>query len=96
MYAVIFKAKTKELDNNYFKMAKLMRELAINRYGCVEFTAVTEGSDEIAISYWESLEHIQKWKENSEHLVAQKLGQEKWYDDYTVEIVEVIRKYTKG
>ena len=95
MYAVIFKAKTKKLDNNYFKMANHMRELAINEYGCVEFTAVTEGSDEIVISYWESLEQIQKWKENSEHLVAQKLGQEKWYEDYTVEIVEVISKYSK-
>ena len=35
MYAVIFKAKTKELDDAYFKMAKGMRELAINEYGCV-------------------------------------------------------------
>ncbi len=95
MYAVIFKAKTKKLDNNYFKMAKLMRELAMNEYGCVEFTAVTEGSDEIAISYWESMEQIKKWKQNSEHLVAQKLGKEKWYEEYTVEIVEVISRYCK-
>ena len=95
MYAVIFRAKTKELDDEYYMMAKRMRELAINKYGCVEFTAVTEGSDEIAISYWESMEQIKKWKQNSEHLVAQKLGKEKWYENYTVEIVEVIRKYGK-
>ena len=95
MYAVIFRVKTKKLDDAYFKMAKGMRELAISEYGCVEFTAVTEGSDEIAISYWESMEQIKKWKQNSEHLVAQKLGKEKWYENYTVEIVEVIRKYGK-
>ena len=95
MYAVIFKAKTKKLDADYFKMAKRMRELAINKFGCVEFTAVTEGFNEIAISYWESMEQIKKWKQNREHLVAQKLGQEKWYEDYTVEIVEVISKYGK-
>ena len=95
MYAVIFKAKTKKLDDTYFKMAKRMRELAISEYGCVEFTAVTEGSDEIAISYWESMEQIERWKQNSEHLVAQKLGQEKWYEDYSVEIVEIIRAYTR-
>ncbi len=93
MYAVIFKAKTKKLDDDYFKMAKRMRELAINEYGCVEFTAVTEGSDEIAISYWESMEQIKKWKQNSEHLVAQKLGKEKWYETYSVEIVEILEKY---
>ena len=31
-------------------MAKKMRELALNQYGCLGFIAVTEGSDEIAIS----------------------------------------------
>ena len=95
MYAVIFKAKTKKLDDAYFKMAKCMRELAMNEYGCQEFTAVTEGSDEIAISYWESLEQISKWKQNGEHLVAQKLGVEKWYENYTVEIVEILSTYSK-
>jgi len=95
MYAVIFKAKTKKLDGDYFKMAKRMRELAISEYGCLEFTAVTEDSNEIAISYWESLEQIKLWKQNSEHLVAQKLGIEKWYEDYTVEIVEMISTYSR-
>ena len=93
MYAVIFKAKTKKLDDNYFKMANRMRELAIDEYGCVEFTVVTEGSNEIAISYWESIGQIKKWKQNGEHLVAQKLGKEKWYEEYTVEIVKVLEKY---
>lgn len=97
MYAVIFKAKTKtkELDNTYFQMANRMRELAINDYGCVEFIAITEGSNKIAISYWESMEWIKKWKQNSEHLMAQKLGQDKWYEDYRVEIVEVTTRYSK-
>ena len=94
MYAVIFRAKTNKLDDEYIVMAKRMRELAISEYGCQEFTAVTEGSDEIAISYWESLEQIEKWKQDSEHLVAQELGKEKWYESYSVEIVEIIRAYT--
>jgi len=96
VYAVIFRAKIKKLDDAYFEMAKRMRELAINEYACLEFTAVTEGSDEIAISYWDSLEQIKFWKQNSEHLVAQELGKEKWYEDYSVEIVQVISKYNKG
>lgn len=94
MYAVIFRAKTKALDPTYFTMAKRMRELAIAEYGCKEFIAVTEGSSEIAISYWESLELIEKWKQNSEHLVAQELGREKWYENYSVEIIEIIRTYS--
>ena len=95
MYAVIFKATTHKLDKEYFSMAKKMRDLAINEYGCKEFTAVTEGSEEIAISYWDSLEQIKAWKKNSEHLVAQGLGKNKWYEDYTVEIMEVLSMYGK-
>jgi len=95
MYAVIFKATTHNLDKEYFNMAKKMRDLAINEYGCKEFTSVTEASEEIAISYWESLEDIKKWKQNSEHLMAQELGKSKWYSEYSVEIVEVISSYQK-
>jgi len=93
MYAVIFRAKTKQLDDTYFKMAKRMRELAMDKYGCIEFTSLTQETDEIAISYWESMEQIKKWKQNSEHLVAQKLGREKWYASYRVEIVKVLESY---
>ena len=89
MYAVIFKATTNKLDESYFSTAKRMRELAIE-YGCKEFTAVTEGLQEVAISYWDSLEQIKAWKANSEHIKAQELGKSKWYSDYKVEIVEVI------
>jgi len=73
-----------------------MKELALNEYGCLEFTAVTEGVNEIAISYWDSLEQIKLWKQNSEHLRAQRLGQERWYEDYSVEIVKIVSKYDKG
>jgi heme-degrading monooxygenase HmoA len=93
MYAVIFRATTNELDQAYFDTAKRMRELALSQYNCIEFTAVTEGSNEIAISYWKNLEEIQKWKENGEHIVAQEQGKTKWYENYRVEIVEIIKMY---
>ncbi len=93
MYAVIFRAEILELDDEYSTMAKRMRDLAINEYGCIEFTACTEGKNEIAISYWENEAQIIAWKKNAEHLVAQSIGREKWYRSYTVQIVEVVREY---
>ena len=94
MYAVIFRAKINKIDEAYSEVAKQMRELAIVKYGCIEFTSVTEGENEIAISYWENLDHIKLWKQDSEHLVAQSLGREKWYESYKVQVVEVIREYS--
>lgn len=65
MYAVIFRAEINALNETYFEMAAKLRELAIKEYGCVEFTSVTEGEQEIAISYWHDIESIKKWKQDS-------------------------------
>ena len=94
MYAVIFRAEINELDEAYADMAARMRDLAINKYGCVEFTAVTEGKREIAISYWDDQEQIKAWKQDPEHRKAQKLGRSKWYKSYRVQVVEIIRDYS--
>lgn len=52
MYAVIFKAQIAELNDEYSKTAAKMRELAFSKYGCLDFVAVCEGEQEVAISYW--------------------------------------------
>ena len=93
MYAVIFRAEINELDEAYAETAARLRDLAINKYGCVEFTAMSEGSQEIAISYWKNLDQIKAWKQDPEHLTAQKMGRSKWYKSYQVQVVEVIRFY---
>jgi len=91
MYAVIFKATIKKLDAQYSEMAERMRHLAINEYGCTEFIACAEGTQEIAISYWPSLDHIEAWSQNPEHRKAQALGKSKWYSSYQVQVTEVLR-----
>lgn len=93
MYAVIFRAEVAEVDEQYLSMAQRMRDLAIEEYGCLEFTAVTEGKQEIAISYWESKQQIKAWRENPEHQEAQRLGQSRWYRSYRVQVVKVERDY---
>lgn len=95
MYAVIFTAEVKKFDDEYFSTAKKMRSLAIEKYGCTDFKASAEGNQEIAISYWPSLEHIKNWKNDLEHIEAQKLGQERWYSEYKVQVVRVEREYEK-
>lgn len=93
MYAVIFRAKIREFDEQYVNVAARMRELALNHFGCKEFVATCEGGYEIAISYWETLEHIKQWKQHAEHLVAQEQGRSHWYKNYKVQIVEIVREY---
>ena len=93
MYAVIFRAEINQLDDEYRDIAARLRSLAIEKYGCLDFVATTEGDQEIAISYWETLEQISRWKQDSEHIKAQQLGRSKWYRTCQVQIVEVLREY---
>ena len=97
MYAVIFKASFKDvnqLDAEYHGLAKQLQVLAKEQYHCQNFVSTTEGNQEIAISYWSSLEHLKAWKNDPLHQIAQSKGMQQWYETYTVEIVEIVKSYS--
>lgn len=93
MYVVIFRATVRKLDAEYSAVAKRMRELAVDQFGCIEFHSVTEGVNEVSLSYWPSEENIRAWKDHPEHLLAQQAGRERWYQSYTVQVAQVGREY---
>ena len=93
MFVVIFRAKARQLDAEYTAMAAHLRELALKEFGCLDFCAVTEGDQEVALSYWPDETSIRAWKQHTDHLMAQQLGRERWYASYSVEVAEVQRAY---
>lgn len=95
-YAVIFTSIRTDAENlEYAEMAIRMEELAREQEG---FLGVESARDEIGItvSYWENLEAIRKWKQNLDHLEAQKKGRKAWYENYTVRIALVEKEYSFG
>lgn len=92
MYAVIFRARVAELDDEYLQMAQRLKSLAFEKYGCIDFVSVTEGNEEIAVSYWESEADIRNWKNDPEHRHAQSLGRDKWYRSFSIDICQVTRR----
>jgi len=91
-YAVIFTSTQKEHIEGYNKMATKMEELAKRQPG---YLGMDSARNEVGItvSYWESLEAIKHWKQQSEHLVAQQKGRQKWYSWYHVRVCKVEREY---
>ena len=91
-YAVIFTSQRTEGDHGYAEMAELMETFAKTQEG---FLGIESARDEIGItvSYWQSLEAIKNWKQQSEHLIAQKKGRTDWYSYYKVRICKVEREY---
>lgn len=91
-YAVIFSSLRSDVDEGYGDTATRMVELAVEQPGFLGVESAREGLG-ITVSYWESLEAIRNWKMHSEHLLAQKMGREKWYSDFKTRICKVEREY---
>jgi heme-degrading monooxygenase HmoA len=91
-YAVIFTSTKKTKNQGYAQMAKTMETLAAQQPGFLGLETAREKIG-ITVSYWESLEAIANWKQNTDHLVAQTIGKEKWYNTYSVRICKVEREY---
>jgi heme-degrading monooxygenase HmoA len=94
-YAVIFISKHSENTQGYTEMADRIETLAKQQEG---FLGVDSARNDIGItvSYWESLDAIKNWKQQTDHLVAQQQGKETWYDSYSVKICKVEREYDFG
>lgn len=92
-YAVIFTSKRTSVDDGYVDMANKMVELASQQDG---FIGVESARNEIGItvSYWKDSESIKNWKQNTDHLLAQQFGKEKWYESFTTRICLVEREYS--
>ncbi|MEI4772020.1 antibiotic biosynthesis monooxygenase [Psychrobacillus sp. FJAT-51614] len=93
-YAVIFTSQRTDGDRGYSKMAEKMVQLASHQQGFLGLESARDYELGITISYWDSLESIKEWKENSAHKVAQEKGMEEWYKDYSVRISKVEKAYS--
>ncbi|WP_422658846.1 antibiotic biosynthesis monooxygenase family protein [Paenibacillus sp. EC2-1] len=91
-YAVIFTSERTDVDNEYGEMADEMVKLASAQPGFLGVESAREGVG-ITVSYWESLEAIQQWKQNERHLVAQRQGRSDWYLSYKTRVCKVERDY---
>ncbi|MDX1757161.1 MAG: antibiotic biosynthesis monooxygenase [Marinobacter sp.] len=94
-YAVIFTSLRTDGDQGYGEMAERMLRLAAEQEGFLGVESAREGVG-ITVSYWDNLEAIRQWKQNVEHLQAQRLGREAWYAGFRVRIAKVEREYGKG
>lgn len=91
-YAVIFTSTQSENTEGYNDMALQMETLAKSQNG---FLGIEGARDSIGItvSYWDNLEAIKNWKQQTDHLVAQQKGRQDWYNWYKVRICKVEREY---
>lgn len=94
-YAVIITTRlTGEDQAGYAEMNQRMAELGRSRPGYLgrESMVDADGRD-LTVLYYSDAESIAGWKQDPEHLEAQRLGKERWYECYTIEVARVERSY---
>ncbi|MDU8884777.1 antibiotic biosynthesis monooxygenase [Yeosuana sp. MJ-SS3] len=91
-YAVIFTSTQSEYIEGYSEMAGKMESLAKEQDGFLGIDSARNAIG-ITVSYWQDIESIKKWKQNSEHLIAQQKGRNQWYSWYNVRICKVEKEY---
>ncbi|MFG1793077.1 antibiotic biosynthesis monooxygenase family protein [Nocardia sp. NPDC049149] len=95
-YAVIITTQLRgEESPDYREMSTRMTELGAKQPGYLgrQGMSDSEGRD-LSIIYYRDEESIRAWKADLEHLEAQRLGKERWYQSYTVEVARVEREYS--
>ena len=94
-YAVIFSSTLADDAEGYGAMADRMVALAREQEGFIDVESAARTSEGfgITVSYWRDLESIKKWKAQSEHAAAQKMGRDAFYRSYRLRIARIEREY---
>ena len=94
-YAVIFTSRRTPVEAQYAEIAEKMVTLAAQQPGYLGMDTARDPASGVGItvSYWQDKASIAAWKRNGEHLLAQRMGTQKWYETFAVHVARVERRY---
>jgi heme-degrading monooxygenase HmoA len=95
-YVAVITVRRTADDEGYLAAADQMYELATSQRGFIGMEWVSDPGERAGItcSYWTDEEAVAEWKMQADHLAIQRLGQERWYEAYTVRVALVERQYS--
>ena len=94
--ACIFRStRTKDCDAEYRDWSAKIDAIVVATPGYVSHVSFRDVTNRegVTISYFESLESIATWRDQPVHRQAQELGRNRFYEEYTIEIAEIVREY---
>ena len=91
-YPVIFTTVKSENQEGYAEMNARMFALAQQQKGYIGIESA-KGEIGLSVTYWETLEDINNWKNHAEHLLAQEKGYSTWYQAFTTRVCLVERDH---
>ena len=77
----------------YEKVGARMGELVGAMPGFLGMDYASVEGGELLVARFESHEALDAWREHPEHELAQRLGRERFFAHYKIEVCEVVRSY---
>jgi len=95
-YVAVITVRRTTDDGGYQAAADEMHALARSQGGFLGMEWVSDDAERTGItaSYWTDAEAVAEWKAQVDHVAIQRLGQERWYEAYTVRVARVEREYS--
>ena len=90
----IFRSRLGDREpGTYDELAGRMWELAAGMPGFLDAKSfAAEDGERVTIVTFDSWEHHEAWKHHVEHVEAQRLGRSTFYDEYRLQVCEVMRE----
>jgi heme-degrading monooxygenase HmoA len=94
MVVVVFRARIRpEFQAEYYALADRMAEIARSLPGFISWKGYhAEDGERVSIHEWETPEQLRAWREHPEHVKAQALGRQKFYEEYTLYVSDSPRE----
>lgn len=88
MALVVFRSRLRPEHAAEFRdLAGRMLELAEAMPGFVSYdTYASEDGERCSVIQFETPEHLRAWREHPEHREAQRVGRERFYEEYTLQV----------
>ena len=89
----IFRSRLRaDAGDEYTAWSQRMLESARGMPGFVDFKVFqAEDGERVSVITFDSLESQRAWREHPDHRAAQRLGRERFYEHYDIQVAEVVR-----
>ena len=95
-YAVIFPSLSSGVDEDgHEKMLATLYGSAQGVDGYLGLESASIGSFKLSIAYYDSLEAINTWKANGDHIAAKSKARSTWLEDWQIRICKIEDIYGK-
>jgi heme-degrading monooxygenase HmoA len=87
--------RTDHSSAEYEEWSNRMDQLVVTMPGYISHASFfdTPSRTGITVSYFRSMKLLDAWREAPEHRAAQALGRTSFYEDYEIEVAEIVRHY---